>query len=408
MKSFDLAASLDRRLVLKGALLELAMLATGAGTRSSALTTAASPHGVGAVNVFGWTPFELVTGDTLVVDAEAIGISVNAILDTGSAASIIDHSFATRAGLKSVEQRTVRGNSGRAAVGIIRDVDILWGGAPLRLPIAVISDLRTVSLAYGRQIDLVLGHDVLAGRVLAMDFLRRRNGLGVNFHGGKRWVSVPVTSGANRELLIPGSVAGLPPAPFILDLGSSTPLMLSKKYADEHRLLVGTRQSTAILAGIEGVQTAATVMTRRAEIGGLPVGSIPTLIVDNWLSVSAVGNIGLPLLAQYEMVLDMAANELWLRPPSSRSAVEMLKDRSGLGLAVSGDALTVVHLAKGSPAARGGWSVGDRIRRVNGKAIDATYTRGSLWHWRYDPAGTRVSLSVESSRPREMILEDYY
>ncbi len=96
------------------------------------------------------------------------------------------------------------------------------------------------------------------------------------------------------------------------------------------------------------------------------------------------------------------------RKDKRRPGLPMLKDRSGLGLAASPTALTVVHVAANSPAEKAGWAVGDRIVAVNGHSIDANYTRGELWQVRSRPAGTLVKLTMASGDVRELRLADYY
>lgn len=86
----------------------------------------------------------------------------------------------------------------------------------------------------------------------------------------------------------------------------------------------------------------------------------------------------------------------------------MLKDRSGLGLAVGPTALTVVHVAPGSPAARAAWQPGEQIIAVNGQAIGPDYNRGSLWRWRYAGKGTAIQLSMSAEITRTLTLADYF
>lgn len=397
----------NRRSAVKRVLAPLASLIAATPVFVPGARARPADRWTGIGGAIRWLPFRLVTGDTLVVQAQLAGVSVNAILDSGSAASIIGSSLAARLGLHGQEQRTVRGNSGRASVKIVRDVDVMLGRVARRLPFALIADLSAVSSAFGGQLDLILGQDILAGQSIALDFAASRYAFIEQFAGGGDWASAPLAHGANRELVISGSVAGLPPVPLIVDLGSATPLMLSRHYADDHHLLNGRPQSTAALGGVEGVRIATAFMIGSTSIAGLAVKAIPSLAVDEWLSTSAVGNIGLPLIAQFDVVLDLAADRLWLRRPVHRP-IEMLKDRSGLGLSVSRAALTVIHVAAGSPAAKAGLTVGERITEVNGRPVDTAYTRDRLWHWRYDRAGTIVKLGVEGAGIRELRLADYY
>lgn len=196
--------------------------------------------------------------------------------------------------------------------------------------------------------------------------------------------------------------------PLMIDLGSSAALMLSSAYARDQGLLNGKLVSTAAIGGVDGVRINDAFTIQNINIEGLGVSNVPTLGMRAWLSTSTVGNVGLPLIAQFDVVFDVTAGFVWLRPLGPRRRLPMLKDRSGLGLAASPTALTVVHVAANSPAEKAGWAVGDRIVAVNGHSIDANYTRGELWQVRSRPAGTLVKLTMASGDVRELRLADYY
>ena len=108
-----------------------------------------------------WQSFNLITGDTIVLPSYVAGISVDAILDSGSAASIVSTSLAARLNLASTEQVMIRGIGGRASVQLARNVELTLAGQPRRLPFVVIADLEAVSSAIGRPVDVVLLIDCL-------------------------------------------------------------------------------------------------------------------------------------------------------------------------------------------------------------------------------------------------------
>ena len=357
-----------------------------------------------------WDVLEIATGDTLLVWATVAGTRVQAVLDSGSALSIISDSLAASLSLDNREQRTIRGMSGRALVHVIPDINITLGDVPRRLAFVYAADLTAVSSAFGRPIDLVLGLDMLINRSIALDFANRRFTLGPSgsFVARPGWTVLPLALGANGELVIRASVAGLPSVPLVFDLGSSTALMLSSTYVDEYGLIGSKLHSTAALAGVEGIRVANAFTLERADLGKLPVTAIPALSVENWMLTSAVGNIGLPLIAQFDVVLDVTARRLCLRLGDPLHRLPMLKDRSGLGLAPSPAALTVVHVAASSPAEKSGWAINDQIAAVNGSPIDATYTRGDLWRWRFGSAGTVAKLVTVAGETRELRLANYF
>ena len=357
-----------------------------------------------------WQPLEVATGDTLLVKASIAGSSVEAVLDSGSGASIIDVSLARFLGMEDGERRMISGLGGKAPVRLIRDIDVQFGLRTRRLPFAVIADLGALSAAFGRRIDMLLGADMFVSNCIALDFGRRQFALlpTGSFRGGSKWTPIALGRGAKQELYVSASIAGLNPVPLMIDLGSSAALMISSDYIEAHRLTRGRPISTAALGGVEGVATVDVFTMPKLDLGGLLAENIPTLGNRNWLSTSTIGNIGLPLIGQFDAIFDVTAGVVWLRPPASRRPLPMLKDRSGLGLSASDHALTIVHVAVGSPAAEAGWGMGEHILTVNGHPVDADYTHGSLWNWRFGPAGTVVELGIEGGKSRKLRLADYY
>lgn len=389
------------------------ILACGAGAvvggpALAAVARSARPWDFGEEHL-EWEPLEIGTGDLPLVSAQVGGSPVRAVLDSGSGASIMSTALAAKLGLTG-ERRMIFGLSAKAPVLLVRDIDVLLARETRRLPFAVVADLGAVSAAFGRPIDILLGADVFTGSCIALDFGGSRLAVAKTgtFKGGPGWKSVALGRGSKQELFIRASVAGLDPVPLMLDMGSSAALMLSSAYVRDQGLLTGKLVSTAALGGVDGVKTNDIFTIPKITIEGLSASNIPTLGMRSWLGTSTIGNIGLPLIAQFDVVFDVTAGFVWFRPLDPRHRLPMLKDRSGLGVAASPTALTVVHVAANSPAEKGGWSVGDRIITVNGHPIDADYTHGTLWRWRYNPAGTRMRLGLEAGTTRYLTLADYF
>lgn len=355
-----------------------------------------------------WQSFTLITGNTIVLPIDVAGISVDAILDSGSAASIVSSSLAARLGLSSSEQTTIRGIGGRASVRLARNVTFALAEQSRHLPFVIIADLEAVSFALGRPVDVVLGEDMLVGRCVALDFESSRISIGDSgsFSGGRGWRGISIARGSNRELLVAASVAGLPDTPMVFDLGSSTALMLARIYVDDHELLEGIRQSTAAIGGVDGIRLAAAFMANEVKLGQFPVGSVPTLAPSSWISKSALGSIGFPVISQFDNVLDVSGGQIWLRP--ARRGLPMLEDHSGFGLAVGEKELSVVHVAANSPAASQGWHAGDQIVAINVRRIDTSYIQDQHWRWRFMPPGTLVKLQDQAGRMRALRLADYF
>ncbi|WP_422631610.1 hypothetical protein, partial [Pseudomonas proteolytica] len=190
----------------------------------------------------------------------------------------------------------------------------------------------------------------------------------------------------------------------ILDLGSGNALMMSSAFVDDDHLLENRKVSTVAIGDMEGMHVAKAAMMDSVVLAGLPVAAVPSAVVENWLSTSAVGNIGLPLIAQFDVVIDITASRLWLRKPERSRHNLLLKDRTGLGVATRPSGLTVVHVASGSPAERDGWKAGEQIVAIDGEPVGPGYTRSRLWRWRYRPAGAAVSLTLVDGSVRRIRL----
>ncbi|MBP2278545.1 retropepsin-like aspartic protease [Sphingomonas sp. PL20] len=140
-------------------------------------------------------------GDTLMVSAEVAGSPVRAILDSGSAASIINTRLVESLDIAPSGKRIIRGTGGRVEVTEISDVALTVADDRRRLPFAIVSDLAAISSAFGRPIDLVLGEDILAGRCVALDFTQDRIGFAPtgSFAGGSGWRRLPLTHGTRSD-----------------------------------------------------------------------------------------------------------------------------------------------------------------------------------------------------------------
>lgn len=356
-----------------------------------------------------WQAVELVTGSVLFTDVKVGGRTMTAILDTGSAATIIDTAAAAPLGLRGVP-RGIHGLAVRVEVTAASGTTIIAGGATRKLPMLLVGDLGAMSAAIGRQVDLLLGADLFADRCLAIDIGRRRFSLAPSgsFRATHGWIALPLSRGERQELLVSAAVGANPPAPMIADSGSGIPLLLSASYARQIDASGTGPVSSAMMAGVDGVRTVDLFTLPRLRLGGCSIENVPTVGMPQWASVSAAGSIGMPLLGQFDLVFDLARNLLWLRPLPDDTCLALVKDRSGLGVRLTEQGLVVMHVAAGSPAARAGWTSGERIVAIDGVPVDDRYTAGQLWRWRYRPAGEAVLLDLASGEERTLRLADFY
>ncbi len=394
-----------RREMLRRILLHASVVA---GAVWPGAAPALSGHGLGRAAA-RWQPVEIVAGNALFVDVDVDGHAMSGILDTGSGATIIDAAAAARLGLTG-DVRGIHGLATRVEVTVAGGVTVKAGGATRSLPRVLVGDLAAMSAAVGRRIDLLLGADLYADHCLAIDFGRRRFAIAPSgtFRAGRDWTSIPLSRGDREELLISASLGARPPAPMMVDTGNAVPLLLSGVYGARVGLPGNARSSSALMAGVDGVRTVDLFLLDELRIAGASVVGVPTVGMPSWTPVSAVGSVGLPVLGQFDLVLDLPRHTLWLRRLPAKRRLPLLKDRSGLGVRLTPTGLIVMHVATNSPAARDGWTPGLRIVAIDAAAIDETYTAGTLWRWRYRPAGETVKLGLASGEQRMLRLADYF
>jgi predicted metalloprotease with PDZ domain len=120
------------------------------------------------------------------------------------------------------------------------------------------------------------------------------------------------------------------------------------------------------------------------------------------------GNVGMPLLKRFRMMIDFQNNRMFVIPIAERIARPFERDRSGVRAVLDGDRLVVRHISVGSPADAAGWKNGDTIVAIDGHPIDSGFASSqlSLWGWR--AAGTTVTLTMADGSTRKLTLADYF
>jgi len=113
-------------------------------------------------------PFRVASG-LVFVTVEAAGSKLLALLDTGASASAIDPRRAK--GLEVVGRGDVVGTTGTMQAETVRLGGLSLGGTPLPELRATRRDLAGLLAPRGERVDLILGADALAGRVLSIDFV---------------------------------------------------------------------------------------------------------------------------------------------------------------------------------------------------------------------------------------------
>jgi hypothetical protein len=351
-----------------------------------------------------WIPFTGLDEGRIFVPLTVNGRAVTAILDSGAGTALLDSSFAANAGLKPVGAVPLSGENAVGAGALISGVEIGLGGATLKGVTVTTTDLRSLGVVQ----PVLMGEDIFRGAVVDIDFPGRRLALRdpARFRPPAGAIAVTlVHDGADQ--LVPVSVEGGPPAPFIMDTGFPMALRIAPHLAKAQNLLAGKPSAAVSAGGIGGSAPAQIASLRRLSLGGVGFSNVPVMFSDAWPSATYTdrvqGLLGIGLLSRFRVIVDWPDGRLYLIPAPGAAAAPFARDRLGVIWAADGQALRIAAVQPGSPAERAGLKAGETIETINGKPAASA---GNVGNW---PQGAQVTLVARApAGTTTLTLADYY
>jgi len=214
-----------------------------------------------------------------------------------------------------------------------------------------------------------------------------------------------------NEHLVSVSVEGAPPAEFELGLGNSSEMLVYQPYYESHKLLENRKLSKRQAAGSGGfvVETVATL--HHAKFAGvtfanMPAAFIPTSIAGTTSTIIS-GDIGLPVLTRFRLVIDYAHDRLYAMPYAEAAQTPLPKDRLGLVLKKDDATFTVQFVAPYSPSQAAGFKVGDKIVKIDGKQSTA-WSEAAILDLKYGTIGSSVGFTMQDGDVHRVKLADYF
>ncbi|WP_415643969.1 aspartyl protease family protein [Sphingomonas antarctica] len=353
----------------------------------------------------GWIAYEFFGGTRIFIPAKVACLETSVLLDSGAEATVLDGRFAAAHGLNISGTTTAQGTGGASRAGLVSGVSIRIGDMTLKdLTVAAI-DLANVEKQLGHPLPVVLGVEIFRESVVDIDFAHRR----IAFLDPARFAppqdgrSIPVTRSGGLYT-IPAMIDGRP-ATLDLDLGSGSPLFLYPRFWRQSPK-VGARASTTLLGGVGGLKEAGIATVARVQVGTSILGPLPVELhapQDGADSGRSDGNLGLPLLSRFHLIVDLPHQRVWL-VGAGDTTTPFRKDRSGLALLPGGGGAQVLHVGTGSPAQKLGLKVGDSIVTID----DASAGSPGIGDWRSAPPGTAYRLGLADGRKVTLVLADYF
>jgi len=334
--------------------------------------------------------------------------SLNVILDTGAALTVVSPEVAVRAGLKSDTSVAASGfgQGSDQTLRLVNSAALTWGpkNAGLRLSserIAVLP-IDYIGAQIGHPVDALFGSNVFQHFRVTLDYARRKVSFAPFGEPCKPdAVAIPIDTAGNVpivEAAIAGSDGSLVIAKFVVDIGTTGAAIISKRFLDQHpELLAGYALVVAPpFSAVGGNISSKLARLSTLRIGDFnlhgPVAVIPDQPTGILASPDIAGLLGGEILNRFTVTWDYRSQRMWL-VPNSRLNTPFEADASGLHLVAKEKALARVYvdaIVPGSPAAHAGVRVGDRIISINNRPRP-------LWEMMRDltVAGSTVTLSIE-------------
>lgn len=355
----------------------------------------------------GWLPFELFRGNRIFIPATVNGQKVNVLLDSGASATVLDRKFAADHGLLARGDLTAEGTGGGSTVSVLQGVDIALGAMRLQGVTAVGVDLAKIERRVGRALPVILGAEVFQDCVVDIDFAHHR----IAFRDPEGFAPSPQASIVNATVadevhVIEGSLEGRP-VKLVFDLGNAATLDLFPRFWD-NAAFASRPQSTTYAGGLGGEHVVKLAIAERFTLGNYTFPIVPVRL-EGMQQASARsgrldGNIGLPALSRFHLLVDFPHSRVLLEPPAD-TASPFRMDHTGLTLSSVELGLEVLYVAPSSPASRTSLKTGDVIVAVDGTKVASD---GSGDGWRYNAPGTPVRLRLADGRDLTLTLARYF
>jgi hypothetical protein len=347
----------------------------------------------------GWIDLVHYTNLGIYLPVEINGHPAMAWLYEGP--SKIDKSFAASIGLGMA--------SGEGPVG---GVDVRLGDLTVHDAVATPYDLQRyrvedVAKIVGQPLVFMLGQEFFDRFAVDIDVANHRIAFldpnAVTKPPGA--IEVPLIE-LDGERVVPLSVDGAAPAQFEFGLGNMNgPLLLTPAYAEANKLLAG-RPASQRLSGpfVETVVTVGHLAFAGVDFPATPIAVIP----DSQLPPHSVtGEVGLPLLAKFRLIVDYPHNRLYAIPNAAAGSTPIPKDRIGLMLRLKGSSFDVAFVSPNSPAAAAGFKKGDAIAQIDGKPAGA-WPLAEIIGFQMAGAGTTHLFTMVDGSVRRITAADFF
>jgi len=325
-------------------------------------------------------PFELFGNLALLQVRVNNSKSLRFILDTGADTTVIDARQAKALRLKPQGKIVGSGGAGTAEATFTRGVSVSLPGVALLDQTIYVLPLEPLS-AIGREIDGVLGNDILKEFVVEIDYSAKTINLYVpqsyQHSGFGEIIPLMMDEGLPfvRASVTPEGRAPVE-AKFEIDSGSTGAILLNTPFVEKHKVLASVPKTIQTnIGGVGGMAKTLIGRVNSLRLGQFvidhPITRFSQATRGDYASSKYDGLIGGEILRRFKVIFDYSRRQMILEPnPYFAEPYEI--DMSGITLAVDGDNLLVDDVDENSPAAEAGVVGGDILVAINGHPVAET------------------------------------
>jgi predicted aspartyl protease len=372
----------------------------------------ADPNRISFANSAGRTevPFDLVNNH-IYVRATVDGQPVRMIVDTGGH-NALTTTAARRLGITADGTLVAEGaGQTKASLGFGRARQLAVGDAVLAEPLLAVRDFGMLADVEGEDFDGVIGHELFHHLRVRLDYPARTLTLtsSTAFTAPPGATAIPFTMDGSLPT-VEGAIDGVR-GRFWIDTGSRVSLTTMSKFTRDHGLVdkYRPRFETVTGWGIGGATRTSPVRFGEIELGGVVVrdvvGDLFTGDRGAFTDPTTAGNVGGGLLRRFAVTFDYAGKVMYLEA-AAQPAPRDTFDRAGMFLRRDGDALAVVAVVPGGPAAAAGLTAGDRITSLDGAPVGTKRLAAWRASLRDRPPGSAVRVHATRLGEVTLVLAD--
>lgn len=325
----------------------------------------------------GHLPIQL-NGNTMFVEVRVNGSGpYDFILDTGALASVISPHVVAELKLATLDGGVAQGAGGRVESARVPNVTLELGGIRMQGLQPGSFPMTSIENSVGRRIDGIVGAELFHAYVVEIDYLGseillheregfsakgRGKGLPLHFYDNHPYVRAGVTLPGGRKL----------EGEFVLDSGSSFPLILLPSFIEEHELRGSLPPTISTFArGVGGEVPLPVGRAAALRLGEATIASPVTAFPQSGMfgHDGKAGNIGGAILRRFRVTFDYGRKRVYFQP-NERFDQPYEFDMSGLALVTEGPGFSVRRVQRvlpSSPAAEAGLAAGDEIVAFDGR-----------------------------------------